>query len=194
MLGEVGRPRRPIVETLCACGCGETLILSARQQWKGVRYLPNHSPRVNSGKGKVLSDRPRVMPGTLCGCGCGAPIPERWPNGAIRYITSKDGKAYLDHHQPLSGENHYRWKGGKTTARGYVILLTDERRPNGRRRYVRENRLVGAEKVGRPLKRNEDAHHLNEVKDDNRPENIQVMTKREHHRLHWTATNPRAGR
>lgn len=50
--------------------------------------------------------------------------------------------------------------------------------------HAYEYRLVAAQKIGRPLKDDEIVHHINEDFTDNRPENLQVMTRAEHNRLH----------
>ncbi len=49
--------------------------------------------------------------------------------------------------------------------------------------YVLEHRLVMYQKLGRKLDRNEHIHHVNGKRDDNRPENLQVLSPSEHQRV-----------
>lgn len=82
------------------------------------------------------------------------------------------------------GENHPQWKGGIEEKNGYLF----EYSPNHKRANkgkVRQHILVAEKKIGRPLKKNEVVHHINQNRKDNRPENLEVMTNSEHSKLHW---------
>jgi hypothetical protein len=71
---------------------------------------------------------------------------------------------------------HY--KGGKYVAQsGYVLVLVPGRDGN---KYALEHRLVMEKHIGRRLTSNEDVHHKNGNKQDNRIENLQLMTKAQH--------------
>lgn len=52
--------------------------------------------------------------------------------------------------------------------------------------WVNEHRKLLAEKLCRPLKRHEIAHHINEIKTDNRPKNIELKTRATHAKAHGT--------
>ena len=93
----------------------------------------------------------------------------------------------------FSKENHPNWNGGKFKANGYIKVLCPEH-PRQHLKYVFEHIIVAEEKLGRYLLKNEDVHHINGIRDDNRPENIIVMTHSEHLRYHAKIRNNKFGK
>ena len=74
---------------------------------------------------------------------------------------------------PVLGDKSSTWRGGHYH-RGYKIGL-------GKRE---EHRLVVEQHLGHKLTSEEAVHHINHIKDDNRIENLMVVSKSEHTLIH----------
>jgi hypothetical protein len=104
-------------------------------------------------------------------------------NGQPRYPKHGD-KLYLPNHRPR-GEDHHLWKGGHyKNSSGYIFIYLPEHPRANKDGCVLEHRYVWEQFNGRLLKTNEVVHHINGVRDDNRIENLIVLTKNKHSSLH----------
>jgi hypothetical protein len=84
----------------------------------------------------------------------------------------------------ISGQNHPRWKGGKTRYNGYDMIHCPSH-PNSRNGYIPEHHLTIEKIIGRFLKQGEVVHHINGNKLDNRTENLMYFSNEsEHQKFH----------
>lgn len=82
--------------------------------------------------------------------------------------------------RPIRTERAHR----TVTAEGYVKVWAPDH-PNAQSRgWILEHVKVMAEMVGRSLVKDENVHHINGVKDDNRPENLEL----------WNTSQPKGQR
>ncbi len=84
------------------------------------------------------------------------------------------------------GENSPHWRGGRAGhGSGYVLVMSPGHpRAKSPVPYVYEHIIVAEQTLGRFLEPGEVVHHINHVRDDNRPENLQVFPDNAAHMRH----------
>lgn len=116
-----------------------------------------------------------------CACGCGRVVAGKWSHGHNRRgvpPTNKTGPTLRNAGDPSGYDWVYKPDHHRAKKNGYVKLAW----------------LVAEAKIGRPLKRSEDVHHINGVRHDDRPDNIEVIDHAEHARQHSPARKRIQGR
>lgn len=86
---------------------------------------------------------------------------------------------FVKHGDPLKETRRPRGTG--TINYGYLFV-------KHKGKVTPQHRVIMENIIGRTLKNSEIVHHINENKLDNRPENLQIMSKSEHQRIHHTTT------
>jgi hypothetical protein len=89
-----------------------------------------------------------------------------------------------------TGEDSPNFSGGKyIDDKGYVRVLSPDH-PRNIRGYMYEHRMVMEKYLGRMLQPWETVHHINEIKVDNRLDNLFLCSTKEHSAIHKEGNRP----
>lgn len=88
------------------------------------------------------------------------------------------------HYNGLNGYGHT-----KTHCKGYELVYAPDHPKAHKDGYVMKHTVIAERMLGRYLYDNEVAHHVNHIRNDNRPENLVVMDAHEHRSMHMRERN-----
>jgi len=123
----------------------------------------------------------------IAGCSKGA-VTYAMQKHQIPARTFREGKQLSLSKTRHLGADSTHWKGGRIkVGLGYMAIYKPDHPYCNQDGYVMEHRLVMEEKIGRYLNKEELIHHINGNKIDNRPENLEIVSKGGHVTKHFEA-------
>jgi len=109
-----------------------------------------------------------------------------------KYHSQESRKKMSESHKGLhnSPATEFKSKGYKIKKQGYWWIHKPNH-PNKRSGRVKQSHLVVEKILGRYLIKGECIHHINGIKDDDRPKNLYLFIKKEHDRYEGLLLKPR---
>lgn len=174
---------------LCHCVCGVERVVSGiglrqgKSKSCGCKAKNHFISELGNTYGRltvlVQAGHKYGNPLWLCRCECGKEIVAR--GVSLRFGKIKScGCSRLGKPQKR-GPDSPHWGGGrKLRADGYISIYKPGHPHSDTNGFVLEHKFVMSEIIGRPLTKKETVHHINGVKIDNRPENLELWASTHH--------------
>ena len=163
--GMPNKPRRG--DTIPCDHCGKPLYRCAGEIRRDRRYCSSACRGAGQTKPPIIKQCAR----------CGLEMRLQQSKGYIQYCSR--GCAGLARTKRPLGRIH-NGRPARCDKYGYVLVWEPTHPNPALKGWQYEHRLVVEATISRYLRSDEDVHHVNGVKDDNRPENLKVMAHTDH--------------
>lgn len=132
-------------------------------------------------KAQVVKTKKAGQAGTKALIRCNVCGTTKWIAGSIvrngygKFCSKKCQGAYL---RTQRMEQSPKWRGGRVKQLGYWMIKQSDGT------YKREHIILMEQQIGRKILSNECVHHKNGDRLDNRLDNLQLLTKGDHNKVH----------
>ena len=184
---------------ICQCGCGEEIPPKPSHRRYQPKYIQTHFLKISQARRTEASRRTKeakrikppidwVVPSGFCECGCGAKTTvNEYTSSLIGHYKGYPQRYIRGHSQKGCGKgpDSGSWNGGRFYHKsGYVMVYARDCPGSNNLGYIPEHRQVYEASRGFPLPPDMHVHHINGVRDDNRPENLVALSRTNHKRVH----------
>ena len=111
------------------------------------------------------------------------PFSKKWRDNLSK---ARKGMKFTDEHRKNISlaqrmEKGNNWKGGIVKCSEGYILIKNWEHPFAKRGYIRRSHLALEKTLGRYIHPPEEVHHLNKIKNDDRPKNLMLFSNHSEH-------------
>lgn len=122
------------------------------------------------------------VPYGYCHCGCGESAPIAKNDHSV-HGWEKGKPIYYIHGHSSRGTSNPNWNGGMRIRPDGYVYIWNPGHPRSNRNYVMEHILVVEKAIGKFLLPPHEVHHINEIRKDNRNQNLVACEDSSYHKL-----------
>lgn len=164
-----GMPVKPRTGTEVPCANCQKPVYRQKHQLEKQAFCGNECKAIWQARGRKSTECAQ----------CGS-VFEQAPSRSGKYC-SRECMGAANYRRPL--DRMHNGKPAVIDHVGYVRIYAPTHPGATRGGWIYEHRWVVEQALGRVLARDENVHHINHIRHDNRPENLELLTHNEHSKV-----------